>query len=316
MSKQRIKVEPREVTPRPHHGKDVVFFILDKEMGGMKLKRLLVFQSDFGLSDGAVSAMYGVALSVEPSLKISNNTHDIPTFNIWEGSYRLLQAISYWPEGTVFVSVVDPGVGCDRRSIVAKTSGGHYVVTPDNGTLSHIKNKIGITEARVIDEKVNRLPHSGESYTFHGRDVYAYTGARIAAGVISFEEVGPEIPVDSLIELPLYEAYIHDHKITGIIEILDIRFGNLWTNISRELFRKLEISLGDKVWVQIEKDGTVRFEEEVVYGRSFADSALEEAILYVNSLDNLGLALNQKSFADTYHISTGSNWRITIRKAP
>ncbi|OCA84942.1 MULTISPECIES: S-adenosyl-l-methionine hydroxide adenosyltransferase family protein [unclassified Bacillus (in: firmicutes)] len=282
----------------------------------MKLKRLLVFQSDFGLSDGAVSAMYGVALSVEPSLKISNNTHDIPTFNIWEGSYRLLQAISYWPEGTVFVSVVDPGVGCDRRSIVAKTSGGHYVVTPDNGTLSHIKNKIGITEARVIDEKVNRLPRSGESYTFHGRDVYAYTGARIAAGVISFEEVGPEIPVDSLIELPLYEAYIHDHKITGIIEILDIRFGNLWTNISRELFRKLEISLGDKVWVQIEKDGTVRFEEEVVYGRSFADSALEEAILYVNSLDNLGLALNQKSFADTYHISTGSNWRITIRKAP
>ncbi|QFK73362.1 S-adenosyl-l-methionine hydroxide adenosyltransferase family protein [Pradoshia sp. D12] len=282
----------------------------------MKLKRLLVFQSDFGLSDGAVSAMYGVALSVDPSLKISNNTHDIPTFNIWEGSYRLLQAISYWPEGTVFVSVVDPGVGCDRRSIVAKTSGGHYVVTPDNGTLSHIKNKIGITEARVIDEKVNRLPRSGESYTFHGRDVYAYTGARIAAGVISFEEVGPEIPVDSLIELPLYEAYIHDHKITGIIEILDIRFGNLWTNISRELFRKLEISLGDKVWVQIEKDGTVRFEEEVVYGRSFADSALEEAILYVNSLDNLGLALNQKSFADTYHISTGSNWRITIRKAP
>ncbi len=279
------------------------------------MKRLLVFQSDFGLSDGAVSAMYGVALSVDASLKISNNTHDIPTFNIWEGSYRLLQAISYWPEGTVFVSVVDPGVGCDRRSIVAKTSDGHYVVTPDNGTLSHIKNKIGITEARLIDEKVNRLPRSGESYTFHGRDVYAYTGARIAAGVISFAEVGPEIRVDSLVELPLYEAYVNEHKVTGIIEILDVRFGNLWTNISRELFRKLEISLGDKVWVQIEKDGTVRYEEEVVYGRSFADSALEGAILYVNSLDNLGLALNQKSFAETYHISTGSNWRITIGKA-
>ena len=136
---------------KSHHvlrnDKDVVFFIFGKkEMGGMKLKRLLVFQSDFGLSDGAVSAMYGVALSVDASLKISNNTHDIPTFNIWEGSYRLLQAISYWPEGTVFVSVVDPGVGCNRRSIVAKTSDGHYVVTPDNGTLSHIKNKIGKLE--------------------------------------------------------------------------------------------------------------------------------------------------------------------------
>jgi S-adenosylmethionine hydrolase len=291
------------------------FLFLHEEMDGMKLKRLLVFQSDFGLSDGAVSAMYGVALSVDSSLKISNNTHDIPTFNIWEGSYRLLQAISYWPEGTVFVSVVDPGVGCDRRSVVAKTSGGHYVVTPDNGTLSHIHNKIGITDARLIDEKVNRLPRSGESYTFHGRDVYAYTGARIASGVIGYEEVGPEIPVDSLVDFPLYEAFIHNDKIKGIIEILDIRFGNLWTNISKELFKKLEISLGEKVWVQIENDGTVKYEEEVVYGRSFADSALEEAILYVNSLDNLGLALNQKSFADTYHINTGSNWRITIRKA-
>ena len=280
----------------------------------MELKRLLVFQSDFGLSDGAVSAMYGVALSVDASLKISNNTHDIPTFNIWEGSYRLLQAISYWPEGTVFVSVVDPGVGCDRRSIVAKTSDGHFVVTPDNGTLSHIKNKMGITEVRVIDEKVNRLPRSGESYTFHGRDVYAYTGARIAAGVISFEEVGPEIAVDSLIVFPLHEASQADDEITGIIEILDIRFGNLWTNIPREMFKRLEISYGEKVLVQIEKAGAVRFEEEVVYGRSFADSQLEKAILYVNSLDNLGLALNQKSFAETYRIGTGGDWRIRLRK--
>ena len=278
------------------------------------MKRLLVFQSDFGLSDGAVSAMYGVALSVDPSLKISNNTHDIPTFNIWEGSYRLLQAISYWPEGTVFVSVVDPGVGCDRRSIVAKTEDGHYVVTPDNGTLSHVKNKIGITAVRVIDENVNRLPRSGESYTFHGRDVYAYTGARLAAGVISYEEVGPEVPVDSLDEFPLYESFIDQEKITGIIEILDIRFGNLWTNIPRKLFKSLKISLGEKVWVQIEKDELVCYKEEVIYGRSFADSELEGAILYVNSLDNLGLALNQKSFAATYHIGTGSDWRITIQK--
>lgn len=278
------------------------------------MKRLLVFQSDFGLSDGAVSAMYGVALSVDPSLKISNNTHDIPTFNIWEGSYRLLQAIPYWPEGTVFVSVVDPGVGCDRRSIVAKTSVGHYVVTPDNGTLSHIKNKIGITEARLIDEKVNRLPRSGESYTFHGRDVYAYTGARIAAGVISFKEVGPKIDVKSLVEFPLSELYKKEDEIKGIIEILDIRFGNLWTNVPRELFKQLNIPLGDKVLIKIEKDKTVRYEEEVIYGRSFADSELEDAILYVNSLDNLGLALNQKSFAHTYGIGTGSDWKISIRK--
>lgn len=153
----------------------------------------LIFQSDFGRADGAVSAMYGVAYCVCGDLKISDLTHEIPQYDIWEASYRLIQTVSYWPEGAVFVSVVDPGVGSTRRSIVAQTEGGQYVVTPDNGTLTHIKKLCGIRAARVIDESVNRLPGSGESYTFHGRDIYAYTGARLASGIIGFEGVGPEV---------------------------------------------------------------------------------------------------------------------------
>src|SRR5690625_3274920 len=145
------------------------------------MSKKLVIQSDFGVSDGAVSAMYGVAFSVDPTLGIYDLTHDIPQYNIWEGSYRLYQTITYWPAETVFISVVDPGVGSDRLSIVVQTNDNQYIVTPDNGTLTHIKQHIGIKAARVIDEKVNRLPRSGESYTFHGRDVYAYTGARLAA---------------------------------------------------------------------------------------------------------------------------------------
>ena len=94
----------------------------------------LVFQTDFGLVDGAVSAMYGVAYTVMPELKIHDLTHDITPFHIWEASYRLIQTINYWPEGTVFVSVVDPGVGSDRKSVAVKTSSGRYIVTPDNGT--------------------------------------------------------------------------------------------------------------------------------------------------------------------------------------
>src|SRR5699024_8482883 len=116
-----------------------------------------VLQTDFGRSDGAVSAMYGVALTVDPSLKIFDITHDIPPYNIWEASYRLYQTITYWPEGTVFISVVDPGVGTSRRSVVVKTVDHQYIVTPDNGTLTHIKNDIGIKEARVIDETCHRL---------------------------------------------------------------------------------------------------------------------------------------------------------------
>ncbi|WP_040374683.1 SAM hydrolase/SAM-dependent halogenase family protein [Peribacillus psychrosaccharolyticus] len=275
---------------------------------------LLVFQSDFGISDGAVSAMYGVALSVNKELKISDITHDIPPFNVWEGSYRLLQTVPYWPNGTVFVSVVDPGVGCDRRSIVVKTTDEQYIVTPDNGTLTHLKKKVGITAVRMIDETVNRLPRSGESYTFHGRDVYAYTGARLAAGIIDFEEVGPEIPVDSLVGFPLADACLSDNRITGIIEILDIRFGNLWTNIPRTIFNQLKVEIGERVTVEIENGNQQVYAYSMTYGRSFADSSLGEALIYVNSLDNMGIALNQASFAKTYKIGTGSRWRINIHK--
>src|SRR5690625_6592727 len=181
------------------------------------MTKKLVIQTDFGLSDGAVSAMYGVAFSVDPTLQIFDLTHDIPQYNIWEGSYRLYQTINYWPEETVFISGVDPGVGTDRLSVVVKTVDDQYIVTPDNGTLTHIKDSVGIKEARIIDEKVNRLPRSGESYTFHGRDVYAYTGARLASGVITFEEVGPAYEEEKMIVLDKTETSIKDGAIYGHI---------------------------------------------------------------------------------------------------
>ena len=107
-------------------------------------RHALVFQSDFGLKDGAVAAMKGVAFSVSDDLRIFDITHEIPPFNIWEAAYRLNQSVSYWPAGTVFVSIVDPGVGSSRRSIVARMRSGHFIVTPDNGTLTLIAENIGI----------------------------------------------------------------------------------------------------------------------------------------------------------------------------
>ncbi|UJL45695.1 S-adenosyl-l-methionine hydroxide adenosyltransferase family protein [Virgibacillus sp. NKC19-16] len=278
------------------------------------MSRNLVIQTDFGTSDGAVSAMYGVAISVEPTLRIFDLTHDIPQYNIWEASYRLNQTIAYWPEETVFISVVDPGVGTSRRSVVARTVDNQYIVTPDNGTLTHIKEVIGIKEARVIDEKMNRLPRSGESYTFHGRDVYAYTGARLASDVITFEQVGPSIDAGDVIALTKPEAFIEDGVIYGNIDILDVRFGNLWTNISRALFNEAIIEYGDSFEVTIANNRQQVYKNIMTYGHSFADSHLGEPLLYVNSLDNLGVAINQGSFAKAYHIETGANWRIVIRK--
>ncbi|MCA1054346.1 S-adenosyl-l-methionine hydroxide adenosyltransferase family protein [Rossellomorea aquimaris] len=278
------------------------------------MSKALVLQSDFGISDGAVCAMYGVANGVDASLKIFDLTHDIPQYNIWEGSYRLLQTVSYWPEETVFVSVVDPGVGSDRKSIAVKTASNHYIITPDNGSLTHIAKHQGLTEARIIDETRNRLPNSGESYTFHGRDIYAYTGARLAAGVISFNEIGPSLPIETLMELPLKEATIEKESVEGIIEILDVRFGNLWTNVSRGLFVQYGIDYGDLLDVTIENQSRVIYHSVMTFGRSFADSLIGEPLVYVNSLDNLGVAINQGSFAGAYHIGSGTGWKITFKK--
>ena len=275
----------------------------------------LIFHTDFGLQDGAVCAMYGVAYSVCHDLTVHDLTHDIRPYDIWEASYRLTQTVNYWEEGTVFVSVVDPGVGSTRRSIVAKTAAGQYIVTPDNGTLTHIKRHVGLVAARSIDESVNRLPNSGESYTFHGRDIYAYTGARLAAGVITFEEVGPEVEVDSVIELPTTPAQrTADGGVTGTIDVLDVRFGSLWTNIPNTLFKELGLQFGEKAEILVENDTRTLYRNILTYAKSFADVYVGEPLIYINSLDCLAVAINQGSFAKAYNIGTGNSWHITVRK--
>ncbi|HNJ93592.1 MAG TPA: S-adenosyl-l-methionine hydroxide adenosyltransferase family protein, partial [Ferruginibacter sp.] len=210
--------------------------------------KIVVFQSDFGLKDGAVSAMKGVSMSVSPDLKLFDLTHEIPAYNIWEAAYRLEQTVMYWPAGTVFVSVVDPGVGTNRKSVVLKTTSGHFIVTPDNGTLTLIAGSLGIAEVREIDEAVNRRKGSEKSYTFHGRDVYAYTAARLAAGVIRFEEVGQELP-KQVVRIPYQAAALEGNTIKGTIAILDVQYGNIWTNIPAELFKKLGLKYGDQLQV-------------------------------------------------------------------
>ena len=272
----------------------------------------LVFQSDFGLGDGAVSAMYGVAYSVCPQLRMHDLTHDITPYSVWEASYRLIQTISYWPENTVFVSVVDPGVGSDRRSIVAKTNSGKFIVTPDNGTLTHVLRLDGIAQVRQIDEQINRLPNSGESYTFYGRDVYAYTGARLASGVIDFEGVGPVLDTASLVQLPIVEPYTDGSAVCGTIDVLDVRFGSLWTNIPRQMLLEQNIRYGDHLSVTIENDTRTVYRNIITFARSFADVYVGEALTYINSLDCLAVAINQGSFTRAYNIGTGNSWRIRV----
>ncbi|MDR1272447.1 MAG: S-adenosyl-l-methionine hydroxide adenosyltransferase family protein, partial [Clostridiales Family XIII bacterium] len=254
---------------------------------------MLVFQSDFGLVDGAVPSMYGVALKVDPSLRLFNLTHDITPYDIWEASYRLFQTIQYWPEGSVFVSVVDPGVGSDRKSVVAHTVPGHYIVTPDNGTLTHVKRYVGIDSVREIDESRYMRPGTDESYTFHGRDLYANTGAMLASGKASYEEIGPPLSAGMVVELPIGTMERSPGSVKGRIDILDVRFGSLWTDITKEDFATLGVNYGDEVDVVIRKDGIQVYSARVRFGKSFAAVPAGELVVYINSLYRVALAINQ-----------------------
>jgi len=278
------------------------------------MSKLLVLQSDFGLVDGAVAAMIGVALNEDPNLTINNLTHDITPYNTFEASYRLFQTINYWPESTVFVSVVDPGVGSNRKSVVAKTVNNQYIVTPDNGTLTHIKRHVGIKEIREISEAAHRRSNTEKSYTFHGRDVYAYTGAKLASGKILFEEVGPLLSVDHIVEAATHQNIVNENKIVGAIDILDVRFGSLWTSITLEEFSTLKPKFNDKFEVTISHGDMIVYQNRVVYGKSFADVRIGQPIIYTNSLYRIGLAINQGSFAKAYNVGVGINWIIELTR--
>ncbi|MBN8855067.1 MAG: hypothetical protein BGO55_25340 [Sphingobacteriales bacterium 50-39] len=276
--------------------------------------KVVVYQTDFGLKDGAVSEMKGVAIGVSPDLKLFDLTHEIPAFNIWEAAYRLRQTVPYWPAGTVFVSVVDPGVGTERRSVVLKTRTGQFIVTPDNGTLTLVAETLGIAEIREIDENVNRRKGSQESYTFHGRDVYSYTGARLAAGVITFEQVGPLLPRQEVVSIPYQKAVLEGKVIKGTIPVLDVQYGNIWTNIPGDLFAQLKPAFGDQLHVKVLHQGKSVYEGDMPYSATFGAVAKGKPLVYLNSLLQLSFALNQGSFAAEHKISSGNDWSVEVSK--
>jgi S-adenosylmethionine hydrolase len=272
----------------------------------------LVFLTDFGTQDGAVSAMKGVAYGVSQDLLISDLSHENPS--IFDGAYRLYQTEQFWPQGTVFVAVVDPGVGTKRLSVVLKTRTGHLFVGPNNGLLSLVAERDGIEGLRQIDERVNRRPGSDDSHTFHGRDVFGFTGARLAAGVITFEQVGHSLPAQSLIALVYRKPLREGAKVSGIIPVLDVQYGNVWTNIPKSLFDELHLALGTPLHVRIYHQDKLVDETLAPYQRTFGEVPIGKPLVYINSLLNLAIALNQQSYAGLHKIESGPEWSIEISK--
>jgi len=274
---------------------------------------IVVLQTDFGLKDQAVAAMRGVIRNVDRHLVVDDLTHEIPAYNIWEAAYRLNAVIDYWPADTVFVSVVDPGVGTDRKSVVARLNNGQTFVTPDNGTLTLVADRIGLAAVREIDEHKHRLPGSADSYTFHGRDVYAYVGALLASGKLKFDDVGP--PQSEIVRINYESARRSGDTFIGGIPALDTQYGNIWTNIPAAGLEALNVRIGDRVLLTI-SDGDARHVGlTVVYVHTFGDVPMGDPLLYVNSVGMLAVALNQQDFAATYGITSGPTWRVELTRA-
>jgi S-adenosylmethionine hydrolase len=274
----------------------------------------LVIQTDFGTKDGAVAAMKGVAFGVDSSLAIFDLSHENTPYDIWEAAYRLKQSAPYWPAGTVFVSVVDPGVGTERASIVLQTKSGHFFVGPDNGTWTLVAEELGITAVRRIDEKLNRRAGSEKSYTFHGRDIYAFTGARLASGKITYEQVGPLLE-PKVISLPYERAAVDGPALKGTIPMIDFHYGNVWTNIPDAFFNELKPAFGDKFLVVIFHDGKEAYRGVMPYARTFGDVPEGSPLLYLNSLLNVAFALNMGSFSEKHGLASGGNWTVRIERA-
>ncbi|MCC5887969.1 MAG: SAM-dependent chlorinase/fluorinase [Gammaproteobacteria bacterium] len=267
----------------------------------------LIIQADFG---GLV--MTGVAYSIHPDLPIFNVRPLIPLYDIRSASASLAYNAQTWPPGTVLISVVDPGVGTDRKSVVLKTRNGLYFVSPDNGSLSGAAQAYGIEAVREIDESVNRRPGTEWSHTFHGRDVYAYVGARLAAGIIDFEGVGPLLE-PRVVMLETAMGSFEDGVFEGIAAGGEGQLGNIYFNIDRDLFERANPEYGQVYTLEIQRSGEPVWSGAVPYVRTFGDVPVGENLLFINSSGQLSVAVNQDSFAAKYGIGVGADWTIRLQ---
>jgi S-adenosylmethionine hydrolase len=253
----------------------------------------IVFMTDFGTVDDSVAICRGVMYSIAPDVRIVDLTHQVTPFSIRDGARFLYGATPYYSPGTVFVVVVDPGVGSTRKAVVVKSKRGQYFVLPDNGLMTLVQDRDGIEAAHEITNR-EWMIGAALSSTFHGRDIFSPVGAHLARGD-DWTGVGPELEVSKLVRLDIAPTKLDERGLSGEVIATDGPFGNLVTDISGDDFLKLGYRRGQNAHITI---GTS--EMEIPFVRTFSDVPLNKPLLYIDSRGRLGLAVNQGSFAATY----------------
>ena len=267
---------------------------LEEEAKEEASRPTIVFMTDFGTANDAVAICKGVMLSIAPDARIVDITHQVTPFSIEEGARFLAGVTPYYGAGTVFLAVVDPGVGTSRKAVIVKTKKGQYFVLPDNGLITPVGDRDGVEGAREI---TNTAWMIGEkiSSTFHGRDVFSPAAAHLAEGE-DWTLAGP--PVEPLVRLAPRVASVTANGIAGEAIGLDDPFGSLITDIQGEDFRKLGYGYGDRVALKLDqKSYTIPFE------KTFGDVGIGEPLVYIDSRGRVGVALNQRDFSKKYKVS-------------
>jgi len=263
--------------------------------GAQKYPPTIVFMTDFGVVDDSVAICRGVMYGIMPTVRIVDLTHEVTPFSILDGARFLYGATPYYPAGTVFVVVVDPGVGSARKAIVARSGRGQFFVLPDNGLLTLVEQRDRIEAAREITNPDWMIGNKLSS-TFHGRDIFSPAGAHVARGD-DWTTVGPEIAVKDLVRLELKAAKVDERGLSAMVIATDGPFGNLVTNVDADDFLKLGYQRGQEVPVTVGDR-----EMKIKFVKTFSDVAVGQPLLYIDSRGHLGVAVNQNSFAATYGI--------------
>jgi S-adenosyl-L-methionine hydrolase (adenosine-forming) len=261
----------------------------------MTTHRLLTLLTDFGSQDVYVAVMKGVIAQINPTLTIIDLTHEIPAQNIAAARFNLMSAYPYFPDGTVHIAVVDPGVGTQRRAIAVQLADG-FLVAPDNGLLSGVLSQHSVVAAVELTN-VNYWRNFEPSATFHGRDIFASVGAHLATGV-ALEQMGKAIAPESLTPLTLLPCIPTAEGFLGCIQHID-RFGNLITNIPAQT-------------VQHQNWTAIVGQKSIPSCQTYADGAIGELLALMGSHDWLEIAVNQGSAQAQLQLTWGSPIRVLI----
>lgn len=267
----------------------------------MAMRPIIALLSDLGSIDPYVAEIKAVVLSISPDVTIVDVTHEVKKFDVLMGAFILASTTPFFPSGSIFVCVVDPGVGTKRRILLVKTKE-HYLIGPDNGLLMLTALREGIDAVVSVENKCYMLPHI--SPTFHGRDIMAPVAAHLAKGT-KIEEFGPSI-TDYKRPLFAQPREIVDGIVGHILHIDN--FGNIITNVTGPLLEKF-VEEGGTLCISLgERSFTLRM------GRTYADAPVGAPLALIGSSGYLEVAVNQGDAAELLGVKVGDPAKIQVLK--